>query len=636
MENTIAERIADFLKDFKPFVFLEYSQLVDIAKSIRVINIEKNKSLFQINDPLHDSFYVVASGSMNLFIFSDAEETILNACRAGDVFGLRPFFAKNNYMMTAKAREESLIYAIPIEKFKPLLAENPKVLDFLLQHFASTSNATRENSEHNIADSIQYGNSQTEIQYFQSISYSKNPLKSSPSASVQEVALLMTDAMIDNVLISDNNRPIGIVTDRDFRTKIATGRYPITTSIEKIMSSPVVTVLENLSLAEAQLLMLKNNVSHLCVTEDGTETSEIKGMISEHDLVVAQANNPGVMIKEIKRARSENELKVIRQKLAELIHTSLSKNIPLYHISVITGEINFALTKRAIELAFLEMGSAPARFVWLNIGSQGRKEQLLLTDQDSMLVFENVSPERHKDVKEYFLKLAKKVTTTLEKVGYKPCQYGHIASNPKWCKSLNDWIIQYNNWINTPGENTDEISSVFFDYDLVYGDAQLEEALTETIFDSSKNHVLLFDFLGNEALKKPAPLNFFKKFVLEEEGEFKGKFDINNRALSALIDMGRLLVMSQNIKGINNTYLRFKQLASVDNEHEELYLNAAEAFLLLSKFKTIDGLSNDGSGQYINLEEISKSDKEKMKNSFQVIKDLEDIIKDKFQLTHFS
>jgi CBS domain-containing protein len=636
MENTIAERIADFLKDFKPFSFLEYTQLVNVAKDIRVINLEKNKTLFQINDQLHNAFYVIASGSMNLFIFSDAEETLLNACRAGDIFGLRPFFAKNNYMMTAKAREETLIYAIPIASFKPLLAENLNVLDFLLQNFASATNATRENSEHSIVDSLQYGNTQSEIQYFQSISYSKNPLKAAASSTIQEVALLMTDSMIDNVLISNNNLPIGLVTDRDFRTKIATGRFPITTSIDKIMVSPVVTVLENLSLAEAQLLMLKNNVSHLCVTEDGTEKSEIKGIISEHDLILAQANNPGVLIKEIKRAKSENELKNIRQKLSELIQTSISKNIPLHHISVIAGEINFAITKRAIELAFLDLGSAPARFAWLNIGSQGRKEQLLLTDQDSMLIFENIEAERHKDVKDYFLKLARKVTQTLEKVGYKPCSYGHVASNPKWCKSLNDWVIQYSNWINTPGENTDEISSIFFDYDLVYGDVQLEEALTETIFDNTKNHILLYDFLGNEALKRPAPINFFKKFILEEEGEFKGKFDINSRALCPLVDMARLLVLSQNIKGINNTYLRFKQLAITDIENEELFLNAAESFLLLSKYRTIDGLNNDGVGQYISLEEISKSDKEKIKSTFEVIKGLEDIIKDKFQLTHFS
>ena len=94
--NTIAEHIADFLKKYPPFDNLTFQELSEIATSIRVMNIEKHKTLFQINDVLHDSFYVVASGVINLSVIADAEETLLNKCIEGDVFGLRPFFAKNS------------------------------------------------------------------------------------------------------------------------------------------------------------------------------------------------------------------------------------------------------------------------------------------------------------------------------------------------------------------------------------------------------------------------------------------------------------------------------------------------------------------------------------------------------------
>ena len=631
--NAIAERIADFLKENEPFNSLSFDDLYAIANSIRVLNVEKNNYLFQINDSLHDCFYVVFSGTISLSVVSDADEILLNKCQSGDVFGLRPFFAKNNYMMTAKAREESVVYAIPIEIFKPLLAKNAEVLDFLLESFASTTN----NGKNKITDSVHlYNENQSEIQYFQPLEYSKNPITASSTTTIKDVAQLMTDNIMDNVLITEQRMPIGIVTDKDFRSKIATGRYPILSSIDKIMASPVITVSENLSLAEAQLLMLKYNVSHLCVTFDGSDKSEVKGIISEHDLVVAQANNPGVLIKEIKRSQSAKELKNVREKLSELVQSSIVKNIPLSHISVISGEIIFALIKRAIELAILELGSPPARFAWLSIGSQGRKEQVLFTDQDSILIFEDVSPDKYRDVKDYFLKLAKRVTITLEKIGYEFCPNGHMASNMIWCKSLTDWTKQYSNWINTPGENTEEISSIFFDYDLVYGELKLEEALTDTIFKPRKSNSLLYDFLGNDALRKPAPLNFFKKFSIEEEGENKGKFDIKTRAIMPLIDSARLLVLSQYIKGINNTYLRFKQLAISEPKHAELYRNCAEAFLVLSRFRTLEGLKNDNSGQYINLEELSKSDKEKLKNALLPMKEMEELIKDKFQLTHFS
>lgn len=637
--NTIAENIADFLKEHSPFNHLTFEELTKIATSIRVVNLQKNKVLFQVNDILHDSFYVVASGVINLSVIADAEEILLNKCNPGDILGLRPFFAKNNYMMTAKAREESIVYAIPIVVFRPFVANNSEVLNFLLESFAVNTRNPKDKENligKLISDNVFYADQQSEMQYFQSLSYNTTPLKTTLTAIAKDVAQLMTESLINNIVVCDNNFPLGIITDTDMRSKIATGRYPITVSVDKIMSSPVITVVENVSLAEAQLLMLKHNVTHLCVTQDGTDKSALKGIISEHDLIVAQANNPGVLIKEVKRCQSPKEIKQIRDRLTDLIQTSISKNIPLSHVFNIASEINLAIIKRSVELSILELGSPPARFAWLSIGSQGRKEQLLLTDQDSILIFEDVATDKYREVKDYFLKLGKKTTATLEKIGYELCPNGHMGSNTLWCKSLTDWIKQYDSWMNTPGENSNDFSSIFFDYEITFGERKIEDAIGDVVFKNAKNNTLFFDFLGNDALRKNSPLTFFKKFHLEEEGPNKDKFDIKTRALMPLIDGARLFALNFEIRGINNTFQRFKQLSIIDAKHAEIYLNCAEAFLTLSKFRTIEGLKNDNSGQFINLEELSKIDREKLKNALIPMRELEELIKSKFQLTQFS
>jgi CBS domain-containing protein len=638
MSNSVAENIANFLKEFSPFSYLSHEELIQVTTSIGVINLDKHKTLFQINDKLHDSFYVVAYGVINLFVIADAEETLLNKCYPGDVFGLRPFFAKNNYMMTAKAREDCIVYAIPIAVFKPFVAQNPQVLDFLLESFATNTRNPfdKENRGKLITDNVYTDGQQNEIQYFQSLAYNKTPLKVSITSIVKDTAQLMTENLTDNVVITEQSHPIGIVTDSDFRSKIANGRFPLISTIDKIMSSPVITVPENVSVAEAQLIMLKHNVSHLCVTIDGSDKSDVKGVISGHDLIVAQANNPGVLIKEIKRSLSPKELKLVREKLTDLIQSSIAKNITLPHIYNISGEIITAIIKRSIELAILDLGSPPALFAWFSIGSQGRKEQFLLTDQDSILIFEDVATEKYKDVKDYFLKLAKRATSILEKVGYNFCPNGHMASNILWCKSISDWIKQYNNWMKTPGEKSNDISSIFFDYELVFGEGKIQDSLDDLILMNTKNNALFFDYLGNDTLRKNPPINFFKKFNLEEEGEHKGKFDIKKRAIMPLVDGARLFAISLNLKGINNTYVRFKQLAIADPKFSEIYLNCADAFLILSKFRTLEGLKNDSTGDYINIDELSKVDKEKLKNALIPMKELEELIKDKFQLTQFS
>ncbi|WP_281239634.1 MULTISPECIES: DUF294 nucleotidyltransferase-like domain-containing protein [Flavobacterium] len=637
--NTIAEHIADFLKEYPPFDNLTFRELSEIATSIRVLNLEKNDTLFQINDKLHDCFYVVASGAIHLSVIADAEETLLNKCHAGDILGLRPFFAKNNYMMTAKAREESIVYGIPIATFRPFVANNPDVLNFLLESFANNTwnPKEKENLRSKLAsDNISYVDQKSEMQYFQTLSYNRSPLTATINDTAKDIAFRMTENLSNSVVICENFLPIGIVTHTDMCSKIATGVFPLTITMKTIMSSPVVTVVENVSLAEAQLIMLKNNVTHLCVTLDGTDKSAVKGVISEHDLIIAQANNPGVLIKEIKRATSAKDLKHLRDRLTELIQNSIQKNIPLSNINNIASEINSAILKRSVELSILDLGSPPARFVWMSIGSQGRKEQLLLTDQDSMLIFEDVTPDKYRDVRDYFLKLAKRTTAILEKVGYELCPNGHMASNMLWCKSLTDWTKQYDNWMNTPGENSNDLSSIFFDLELIFGEKKIFEVIENVISKNLEHNVLFFDFLGNDALRKNAPLTFFKKFAVEEEEPNKNKFDIKTKALMPLIDGARLFALHFNIKALNNTYLRFKQLAIIDNKNSDIYLNCADAFLTLSKFRVNEGLKNENSGQFINLEELSKLDKEKLKNALAPMKELEELIKSNFKLTQFS
>lgn len=635
MSSAISNRLADFLLEFPPFTNLEYQDILGLCDAIKVINLEKKQLLFKANEALHDYFYVVHSGTIHLNVISDGEEILLNKCYQGDLLGLRPFFAKNNYKMNAIAWDESVILAIPVALFKPFVAQNIEVSSFVLESFAYNIKGNGLDAD---TSSFQNINSDlaTDVVYFQSLSFNRNPVTITPDTLVTDAAIKMTENLLDNALVLQNKFPVGMVTDADLRSKIVTGKLPLNSVVSKIMASPVVTVSENISVAEAQLVMLKYNVSHLCVTNDGSNLSEVLGVISEHDLVVAQSNNPGILVKEIKKSQNAKELKLVRDKLADIVQSSIYKNIPLFHINSIAGEITLAIVKRAVEIGILELGSPPAKFAWLSIGSQGRKEQLLYTDQDSILIFEDVAEDKYRDTKDYFLKLAKKVTGILEKVGYPLCAFDHMASTMSWCKSVTDWVKQYESWMHTPGEVSNKISSVFFDYEMAYGEQNIENIITETIFKTIKKNVLFFDYLGNDALKKPSPLNFFKKFNLEEDVVNKGKFDIKTRALQPLIDGARLFVLSYEIKGINNTYLRYKQLAITDAVHSEIYLNCADAFVTLSKFRTLEGLKNDSDGQFIALDELSKLDKEKLKNALQPMKELEELIKDRFQLTQFS
>jgi CBS domain-containing protein len=637
MKNPVAERIADFLKRFPPFSSLTYSDLISIAEKSKVIYLEKNQVLFKGGDATHPDFYVVKDGAIGLSITSDVEDTLIDKCDEGDILGLRPFFAKNNYLMTAKAREESIVYGIPIEIFQPYVTGNTEVLSFLLESFASQSRNPydKERSGKLISENTIYSEQTTDIQYFQPIKYTRNPITANPEDILKFIAKTMANSAIGSVIIQENQLPKGIITDKDLRSKIATGLFPIDVTADKVMTSPVITVPENISVAEAQMMMLKHDVGHLCVTIDGTDKTPVKGIISEHDVVAAQANTPGVLLKQTRRATRSKELKYVREKLTDLIQNSVDKNIPITHISNIAAEINIAITRRAIEIAVERIGTPPpVRFVWMSIGSQGRKEQLLLTDQNNALVFEDVEAEHYDAVKTYFMELAERVTYTLNKMGYEYSRDGLVASNEHWCKSVSDWIKQYNTWINTPEEKSVGISTAFFDFDFIYGVPAIEDVLTESIARSSNRNKKFFAYLAADTLKNPPPLGFFRQFLVENDGEHKDSFDIKSRALEPLIDGARLLALSQNLLEVTNTYQRFKRLAELEPQNTELYDECAEAFNTLMRFRTEVGLVNNSNGRYLNLNELSKSDKLKLKNCFQPINDLQDLIKNRFSLTY--
>lgn len=638
MRNPIAERITDFLKHFPPFSSLTYNELLHIATYSKVLYLEKGQILFSVSEKTHDSFYVVSSGAIGLTINSDIDEILIDKCDEGDILGLRPFFANNNYLMTAKAREETIVYAIPITIFKPYVSANNEVLSFLLQSFASnTRNPLDKNHKGKlISENIIFSDNNSDIQSFQPIKYTSNPITALPSDVVRYVAQTMSSSKIGSVIIQQNNKPIGIVTDKDLSSKIATGLFTIDTSVDKIITFPVITVSQNLSIAEAQLMMLKNGVTHLCVTKDGTDNSEITGIISEHDIVVAQANNPGVLLKQCKRANRSAELKEVRQKLTDLIQHSLDKNVPLNHINSIVAEINIAITQRAIELALLKMENPPpTTFAWINIGSQGRKEQLLLTDIDNAIIYTDVDAEHRENTKSYFIQLGDHVIKILNKIGYKSCEFGMMANNELYCKSISDWIHQFNSWINTPKESNVLSNTIFFDFDFVYGDEELTNSITELIKSEIKDNAKFFAYLGADALKKPAPLGFFRQFLVENDGAHKDTFNLVSRAISPLIDAARILALSKGIVTTCNTLTRFSKLAELDKENASVYEACEDAFIEFLKFRTEEGLLNNNEGKYLNLNELTKQDKLKLKNNFQPINDIQEIIKNKFQLTYF-
>ncbi|WP_370476549.1 DUF294 nucleotidyltransferase-like domain-containing protein [Tamlana flava] len=639
IKNSIAYRVYDFLKNYPPFNLLKQEDLLEVSQKVSIIYLEKGDTVFKKGDSFNSNFYIVRNGAITLYHTTNENvQVIVNICDGGDVFGVRPLIAQEDYKLTATANEESIVYAMPIEAFKIVSNNNTDVYKFLITAFA-TNTFDPYTAEENKKIFVDYlPNTEQDILNFQAANYSKNPVTCSQESSLKEAAIKMRNHRIGCIIVVDeSDNPVGIITNSDIKNKIATGEFPIETCVKNIMSSPVITCKRGLTVAEGQLKMLQYNIGHLCITKDGTVNSKLIGVLTHHDVLATLGNNPTVILKEIKRADRTNKLRAARLTANNLLKSYLEQNIPIGHITKIISQINDAVTVRAIQIALKKMPTKPpVEFSWIALGSQGRKEQLLFTDQDNALIFEDIPENKYEETQAYFLELSKLVSKSLNKIGFQYCEADMMASNPEWCKSISQWKAQFKDWILNTDDKAILLSSIFFDFNHIYGKKNLVEQLSDSIYETLDETTLFFRFLGHDALKNPPPLGFFKQFVVEKDNEQKDLFNIKSRAIMPLVDAARLLILKNKVKGVNNTADRFEKMADIDPNNKELYQSCAYAFKALIKFKTKQGLLHNNSGKYIEIETLTKEEQLKLRRCFKPIHDIQEVLQVRFDLKNFA
>lgn len=638
MKNSIAQRIADFLKDFPPFDGLSTNECYQLATQIEVIYLRQQKKLFNQNEKTHRFFYVVHQGLVNLHLRQDNSWRLVDVCDEGDLLGLRPFFAEQNYAMKATAKTDAMIYAVPFDAFQDYLKRDV-IAHFLLRSFTSNQRQPFDKDDKGVLisnDLAPDNPTQPPIDFFQKINYTADPFCVSVSDSIKQVAEKMTKLSISSALVASQDKPIGIVTDKDLRKNVATGKIDYRERIDTIMSSPVLCLEEMTSVAKAQLIMLRHHVGHLCITADGSANSKIIGILSEHDIITAQATNPAAILKGVERAKKVEGLKKSRAQLTQLLKSYIQSDLPIAHCLALTEGIHQSMYQVCANLCISEMPrELPCKFAWLNLGSQARNEQLLLTDQDHAMVFEDVPADQYESVKAYFLQLGEKMSQALAKIGFELCPADMMASNPDYCLSLKEWKDQFKKWIKSPVNKRIMLCSIFFDFSIIYGDSGLEKDLSNYVFHLLRGDQTFFAYLAADALKNPPPLSFFKQFVVEDDGAHKDEFDLKARAIMPLIDAARVLALSNEISGCNGTVERFKQLAKIEPQNADLYEQCISRFYDLLRFRTDSGFANDTSGRFVNLAKLSKQDKNQLKYTFKPIKSLQSNLKTRFNLAYF-
>ncbi|MEJ2006155.1 MAG: DUF294 nucleotidyltransferase-like domain-containing protein, partial [Cyclobacteriaceae bacterium] len=320
------------------------------------------------------------------------------------------------------------------------------------------------------------------------------------------------------------------------------------------------------------LLMFQSRSRYLVVRHD----DEYTGVVSRNKLLTDHATSPFVFMQSVKLAESLEELLRKWNRVPDIVFQLLSRGTRAEVVNQLITVVTDSITQKIVENALNEYGDPPVRFVFMALGSEGRKEQTLTTDQDNAIIYEDPDPGSEAEVNEYFMRFAEKISEDLDFVGFKYCTGGFMAKNPKWNQPLSVWQENYANWISKPRPESVMNFSTFFDCRAIYGYSELMNSLRESIHEHLENPSASFFYhLATEALKYEPPLTFFKNFRTFSQG----KQDVLNikKAMTPIVDLVRLYALKYRIYQ-TNTGERAAELYEMDVLNKSDYYELIQAY----------------------------------------------------------
>jgi CBS domain-containing protein len=295
-----------------------------------------------------------------------------------------------------------------------------------------------------------------------------------------------------------------------------------------------------------------------------------------------------------------------------------------------------ALAGRALELVRAEMPHPPALpFALISMGSDGREEQTLITDQDYLIVYGDGGAE---PADSYFKEFSQLLVERLAQIGFKKCSGGIMPSNDNWRGSLSQWqrrllsIVRYE--CEDYGKNLMNLI-VISDARYVAGDRELAEELVSRIRSLLQDYFLALWGMAKAATEMQLALGFLKRFWTEASGEHKGEFNLKLLAWAPLVMNVRILAINQGIPA-TSTVKRIEFLEHEKSFSAEMARGLIGAYRILTKhrillqIKVIKGIQDDA--YHLNPHSLPKEERERIRHALLLIEDLQKVIHTNFSI----
>jgi len=613
-------QVRHFLAGVDPFSFLPSDELDQIAGQLSMVHYPKNTVLFIQGRTRVGYLYLLQKGSAERYFEEGSKKSMSGVLGEGDIYGGISMLLNDGISVrTLRITEDADFYLLPKRKFQDICVRHEVVTEYFTDIFGKRM---LEKSYASIIAQTALPQEE-EMMFFNrpvTTIYSRDPAFGEMGLSIQEVAGIMRRRNISSVFIKNSAGDcVGVVTERDLTDKVIASGYDIQRPIADIMSSPVRSVPDQALVFEALMVMMQEDIRHLAVTGDD---DRVVGALSSRDLLTAQGRSPLCLLREIAGADGMDQTIDLHKQVPGMVRSLITSGAQAKNITRFITTVSDAILEKMIGYTLEALGPAPAKFAFMIMGSEGRREQTLKTDQDNAIIYEDVKGESETDIRNYFLKFGDHACTLLDQAGYDLCTGDVMAKNPRWCQPLSVWKENFSRWIHAAGPEDLLQASIFFDFRLGYGDSELIESLRRHLRGALEGWAGFFRHLTINTLHFKPPIGFFRNFVVESKGKHRDAFDIKS-AMLPIIDFARIYALKHGIAE-TNTLERLKQL-SLQNflpprEYEEL--EKAYSFLLQVRFlrqvtMVIDEKTSPDN--YINPKKLTGIEQKMLKEIFKKI-----------------
>lgn len=462
--------------------------------------------------------------------------------------------------------------------------------------------------------------------------FRKNIVTCEANITASQVALLMKEMNVSGVIVSHSDTPVGVVTDRDLRDKVlACGLDPTKVFVSSIMTEPLLTIKEDDFLSEAVYKMLKNNIQRLAVMN---EAGSLLGVITDTDIIKFQTDTALYFMRDLEAARNVGDVKLINDKMIDYIGNLFKAEIKPKDLVRLISYLNDLIIVKVIKLIVEnEFSKLPGKFAFLVLGSEGRMEQTLKTDQDNAIVY---SDELGKEDLVLLEAFSVKLIDSLVDIGFPSCPGGIMAKNAIWRKSLSDWGDTVKDWVSVPTPDNILNYSMFSDLRTVYGDMELEKALKQRVVNVISKNPVFLAHMANNILRFKPPLNFLGGFKVEKKGEQVGKLDIKMTGIFPLTEGIKVLALEAGIMegGTNDKILKLmgRGIVPDDELHE---VEASLDFFIYIRLKSqIDQVAKGlEPTNFIDPLKLNEVERERLKVGFSMVKAFQSFLAEKYKVS---